>query len=274
MTLIRKTSWFIFFFILTASCLDEPDCFQLNNNLLVVSFGIIGGGADQVAITGGGITSPGTDSIFYDFTLRESFQFPLNPKADNVTININEFYNNHSISIDYKRQLQYVSEDCGERYFYSELAVSDHNFDSVRVAVSLPTNPPRTNIVVYRCPRTNLAGITFRRNDGTAVVEDEVIIKNVEADFETPIFYPSQEITTLNLPLNKDVDTTTFLIEVDSEVKVITFQYERSVETLFEKCGAQTLFSELEIVSSTFTTATIVRDSVQDRPVVNVEVFQ
>ena len=49
---MKRTGWFIFFLILAASCLDDPDCFQLNNNYLGISFYVMGsGGADTLKAT-------------------------------------------------------------------------------------------------------------------------------------------------------------------------------------------------------------------------------
>ena len=47
-TLIRmkKTGLFTFILIVAVSCLNEPDCYQLNNDTVVIYFKIIGGGND------------------------------------------------------------------------------------------------------------------------------------------------------------------------------------------------------------------------------------
>ena len=67
---MKKVAWFVFFAIIAVSCLDEPDCFQLNNNVVIVAFGIVGGGADAIALNG--ITAPGVDGVFYaDTTLAQ-----------------------------------------------------------------------------------------------------------------------------------------------------------------------------------------------------------
>ena len=62
---------------------------------------------------------------------------------------------------DTNAQVQFVSEDCGERYIFSDLKILEYDFDSVRIVNPTPTAPASTNIEIYRCPRTNLMGIDF-----------------------------------------------------------------------------------------------------------------
>jgi hypothetical protein len=63
---MKKTGLFAFTLIVAVSCLNEPDCYQLNNDTVVIYFKIIGGGNDAYQLTS--IQSPATDIIFYSNT--------------------------------------------------------------------------------------------------------------------------------------------------------------------------------------------------------------
>ena len=48
---MKKTGLFTFILIVAVSCLNEPDCYQLNNDTVVIYFRIIGGGSDAFQLT-------------------------------------------------------------------------------------------------------------------------------------------------------------------------------------------------------------------------------
>ena len=262
---MKKLAWFVFLFTVAVSCLNEPDCFQLNNNVVVVSFKILGGGADQYPLFG--ILSPETDSVFNGYEIVGSAGLPLNPLKVETSFNFDGVYEDHVIQLGYKRQVQFVSAECGERYIFTELNVIGHDFDSVRLVNPTPTRPASNNIEVYRCPRTDLMGISF---------ETKKFIKGITADFPTVIFQPGDSITTMDLPVNKDDSTTTFVFDFGDSTKTLKVNYGRTAKTLFTFCGEQTIISSL-IVDTTvtdFDVADVLKDSIQDLPITNLENIQ
>src|SRR6478609_6629896 len=77
---MKKASWFILFLLMGVSCLDQPDCFRQDQNLVGISFKkMFDGQTDTVYIVK--ITSPDThdaDYHFYDTTLVTSLSLPVN----------------------------------------------------------------------------------------------------------------------------------------------------------------------------------------------------
>ena len=74
--MIRKVAQYSFFALLAVSCLDKPDCYNLNNNVIGISFRKIADNrADTVALLG--ITVNGTDSVFYPDVLATGLELPL-----------------------------------------------------------------------------------------------------------------------------------------------------------------------------------------------------
>ena len=48
---MKKLGWFAFFLVFFASCLDDPDCYQLHNDIVGVTFRVMGTGkGDSVLV--------------------------------------------------------------------------------------------------------------------------------------------------------------------------------------------------------------------------------
>src|SRR5688500_13476479 len=61
--MLKKTCWFVFLMMLAISCLDEPECFSLNNNVIGIAFKKMSDSqADTVIFFS--VWAEGTDSVF------------------------------------------------------------------------------------------------------------------------------------------------------------------------------------------------------------------
>jgi hypothetical protein len=74
---MKKLTWFVFFSIIAFSCLNEPDCYQLDNDEIIVAFNVMGFGSDVDTLVD--VRISGTDSIFYPATVTSSLLLPLKP---------------------------------------------------------------------------------------------------------------------------------------------------------------------------------------------------
>ncbi|MBL7857315.1 MAG: hypothetical protein JNM57_06470 [Cyclobacteriaceae bacterium] len=284
MKTVKGAGWFVFFLIIAISCVDTPDCFQLNNNLVQVAFKILGGASDQVPVIG--IDAPGTDSVFYQYQKVSTVQLPLNPFENETTFNFHTFYNDNQMVLGYTYKIQFVSEECGERYIFSDLSIKSYDYDSVRFVGKTLTQPPSTNIEIYRCPRTNFTGVSFKKMSGTAKVQDTVLINAITPNFTAGITYPPGYYRSVDLPLNPNTATTSFTFEFgDGTTKVLTVGYTRSNWTKYQQfCGNKTLIYRLSISEQDFGpdkvklalkgSTTQPADSIQDPPITNLEIFK
>ena len=148
--------------LLSFSCLDQPDCFQLNNNIVGISFRVIGTG-DQDTVGVFGVHLGGTDSVFFKNTLFTRTGLPLNYKFDQTEIIFQRPEQNDTLLLGYSVGTQFVSEDCGARYILSDIDLLRHTFDSVRIVSRSPGRSAQNNIEVFRCPRTGIMNIAFRQ---------------------------------------------------------------------------------------------------------------
>lgn len=149
--MIRKNAWFLVLLIVAAACLDEPDCYLLNNYVIGISFKKIeNSSADTVSLTAYGPLEPPLPFYVGDTTMSRVF-LPLNYFEEETAF---VFQNGDSLDflqLTYLSQAQFVSEDCGEKFVLSNLRVGKHSFDSVRLVVDIPTREGNTiNIEIFQ----------------------------------------------------------------------------------------------------------------------------
>lgn len=137
--MVKKIFLFIVSAIIAAACLDEPDCYQLNNQIVGIGFKkLTDGTADTVSIIGLGTLDP--PILFSEDTLDLSRIFlDLNYFKNETTYFFRDFETFDTLKLGYVSQAQYVSESCGEKFVLSHLKVLDHTFDSVRLVTDVPT---------------------------------------------------------------------------------------------------------------------------------------
>lgn len=269
---MKRLSWFVFLVIITVSCLDQPDCFQLNNNEAAFAFKIIGGGTDAYDIrtihTSG---ADGTILIGENAQGSSAFLLPLNPYASEITYEFDGTFGPYGgqgvkkLSLSYRSQIQFVSEDCGERYYFSEMRPVSTDFDSVRVINAVPTQPPSSNFEIFRCPRTDIINIDF--------VADEAI--------ETITLLPDGVLTvngtigSVLLPLDLSGEESDYLFKYqDGTERKLSVFHGTILRTLAPRCGQQLFVDTLGYIpdKTDFATVTITNDSIYDLPtVVNIE---
>lgn len=136
--------------ILTAACLDEPDCFNLNNNWIGISFKKLENStADTVAFTGYGTVEP--PLLFSLDTTVSKLILPLNYFEDETTFFFESPDSVRLLRLGYISQAQFVSENCGEKFVLSGLQILEHTFDSVRVLRDVPTaDGSATHIEIFQ----------------------------------------------------------------------------------------------------------------------------
>ena len=140
LTMIRKRSWlFILVVITAAACLDEPDCFNLNNDVIGISFRKLEDStADTVALVALGTEEP--PLLFGLDTALSRVNLPLNYFKDETTFFFETEAAVHLLRLGYVSQAQFVSENCGEKFVLSRLRVLETSFDSVRLITDTPTS--------------------------------------------------------------------------------------------------------------------------------------
>jgi len=123
---------------IATACLDEPDCYQLNNHIIGIAFKKLSDSrADTVSFLSFGTLEP-LQAFYGDTTLSRLF-LPLNYFKDETTFFFEGTDSIRFLRLGYVSQPQFVSEACGEKFVLSNLRVLEHTFDSVRLVVDVPT---------------------------------------------------------------------------------------------------------------------------------------
>ncbi len=79
---MKKLGWFTFFLIFFASCLDDPDCYQLHNDIVGVTFRVMGTGKGDSVVVKNFSTG--------EFEHKPSFNYQLNYFVEDATIDLKE----------------------------------------------------------------------------------------------------------------------------------------------------------------------------------------
>ena len=126
--------------LMTAACLDEPDCFHLNNDLVGIAFRKLADSkADTVFLSRAGTEEPAL--VFYADTIVSRLTFPLNYFENETTFMFEDSTNTvRRLRVGYTSQAQFVSENCGEKFVLTDLRIIEHSFDSVRLLIDAPSS--------------------------------------------------------------------------------------------------------------------------------------
>jgi hypothetical protein len=275
--MLKKSSWIICFLLLAISCLDEPDCFRLNNNIVGIAFRKIRGGeADTVALIG--VQASGTDSVFNQYVIGTDFYLPLNFFDTQTSFFIQGLERNYQLATSYVVKSQFVSDECGARFVLSDLSILDHDVDSIRMYNNTPfTSEAGTNIVIYRCPILNRVEVSFRQLDieGNSAVKARKI-NNVVDDLGVSR-YSQTELAAIYLPLNPAANSSTFSLSMadQAEASLLSMSYVKRIRKFYEICGVQEAFAGLDTTSTAhIDSLDIIQDSIQDPPVTNIVIYK
>jgi hypothetical protein len=214
---MKKSSWFIFFLILAVSCLDDPDCFRLNNNVVGFAFRVIGSNrADTVRLVM--VNVSGTDNFVPD-TVTSSVYVPINFTTDSTNVRFTyQDGTTHYLDLRYNLKTQFISEDCGSRYEVSDLLARDTDIDSVRVISSAPNKAAGAiNIELLRCPNPRYVGVAFydmsASNNNTVafnIKSGSLAVDSIIADYSGEVLYPKASRALFYLPVDPNSSETTF----------------------------------------------------------------
>ena len=248
---MKELGWFAFLLLFFTSCLDDPDCYQLHNDIVGVTFRVMGTGqGDSVYVK-----NFTTDKFEY----RPSFNYQINYFTEQGTFDFEGIDGNNFLSFGYTVKNQFISEDCGSAFVLSGLHVLEHDFDSARVVNATPSKKGGTNIEIYRCPETDTLTIDFSQlyatsNGVTITNKRSAFISHpfdsITTDFSGKVF--SGRAATINLPVDLSKNETSFIFKTNTTEETLVVGYNRTTEERYKACGIQTFINELTIKQHTF----------------------
>ncbi|HEY8938438.1 MAG TPA: DUF6452 family protein [Cyclobacteriaceae bacterium] len=284
---MKRVVWFALFLVIGVSCLDQPDCFRQDLNLIGISFRkMYDGNADTVALLN--VSASATDSIFYEKVYGTTFSLPLNYLSTTTTFAIEQLVRDYldgiaqydTMVLKHSSKAQFVSEDCGERFVVSNLELLRSTYDSIQVVSSSPGNPAHINIKIYRCPRTNILRMSFRQlymDKTDTLSKGKLDSRPITTIVNTDAAVTWLQDTTMSavlLPLNPNATSTAYKFNFDNgDENTLTLNYDTEPVQIISKCPVQNVYHNLKAVSN-FKILTVSKDSLQDPPATNIETFR
>ena len=249
---MKKAIWFTFLAAIAISCLDNPDCFRLNNGEFGINFRVMGFGADNKTLTNAEIA--GTNIVVVS-TIASSIGLPLDPLNDTLKYIFNwTDGRKDSFLLGYTAKIQFVSDDCGERHVFDGLTVLENTFDSLSVYSTKPTNPSSVNIQIFRCANPDLFGVSFKHRVTSSTTKDSLVaIQSITSDFGGAVTLPNDTLSSVYLPLNRKADKVQYVFDFGSlGTRVLDITYTRQKRLwATQACDTTTLFSALKVAKTT-----------------------
>ncbi|RAW03319.1 DUF6452 family protein [Pseudochryseolinea flava] len=250
---MKKATWFIFLLIIIASCLNDPDCFRINSNVIGISFRVMGTGkSDTLRMYG--VTTQNTDSTFYRNTAATGIGIPLDFTTTESEYLFQTTRGDYSIALKYDVNVQFVSEDCGSKYVLENLETTGHTFDSIRLVSRTPGTTAGGNIEIFRCPRTDTMAVAFRQLtlSGTTKSSQALVVETngITPDFTGETLYGGEKVSIVYLPVNLDVDKHAMVIDfdqVEGGLRKLDLNYTLTETQRYRPCGVQIFASEMII---------------------------
>jgi hypothetical protein len=259
---VKNISWFIFFILFAVSCLDQPDCFRLNNDLVGISFHVLGSNSEDVisinSIKVNGVTA------FENLETSADISFlPIRLDRSTNTANISILSKGveKQINLSYDSKVQFVSEECGVRYIYSSLELIDHDFDRLDIVNNSPgRDSSSVNIIIYRCPEPDSVGIALYQL--TLPASGKTTSRSLPAGFNSVNvdgagnYYTEDTLSTLELPVNVLVNKANYVFDFADDfgytqnIRTLSLGYAVVEEVRYEACGLQKFVNELSIQPS------------------------
>ena len=84
-----------------------------------------------------------------------------------------------------------------------------------------------------------------------------VIFDSIQVYSTDSVFYKSDTVTVLSLPVNPGITETTFLFYYELKMDSLVLSYTRETKMVSPKCGAFNYFQELGVVSTSFSQVTV-----------------
>jgi len=137
--------------LFAVSCLDGPDCIEKRNNLVGISFKKYSDFKTALSQKIDTITAKGASVGLSGPITTSSLVLPIDYLNDTTYVNIKIEDMDYPLILTYRSKVQFVSDDCGEKYVLSDLGVAEHHFDSVSDDNGTPgLDAKASNIVIFR----------------------------------------------------------------------------------------------------------------------------
>jgi hypothetical protein len=256
---VKKSSWFLLSLLSAFSCLDDPDCYLLNNDVIGISFNVLGSSAAD-SLTFSSLSVNGR-LLWYNAgkdTTVAYLPIPADRFRSGAIIEMNSRGVMKTIDLKYTIKTQFVSEECGPRYIYSDLDLNSHNFERLDIVNNTPgRDASALNIRIYRCPHADTIGLSFYQLTlpETGVSSARSIsakLNSITVDGLAK-YYENRTVSSVELPVNLLASQTVYTFDFADEfgnedsVRTLPINYQVVSELRYEACGVQSFVKALSV---------------------------
>jgi hypothetical protein len=147
---MRTIIWISFLLCVSISCLEEPDCVNIRNDVVGVTFKNFtdGKASDQQIDT---VKAVGASLLLDLNTKTNKILLPLDYTRDTTFYTLRIQDTTYHLVLTYTSQPEFISEACGERFVLGSLKIAEHSFDSVRIVSPKPgIDKNANNIEIFK----------------------------------------------------------------------------------------------------------------------------
>jgi hypothetical protein len=147
---MRTIIWISFLLCVSISCLEEPDCVNIRNDVVGVTFkNFTDGKASNQQIDT--VKAVGASLLLGLNTKTSKILLPLDYTRDTTFYTLRIQDTTYQLVLTYTSQPEFISEACGERFVLGSLKIADHSFDSIRVVSPKPgIDKNANNIEIFK----------------------------------------------------------------------------------------------------------------------------
>lgn len=138
------------------ACAPDEICFTDNSTQVRIDFKrVIYPGTDSAftendTLVFSQVSALDTDSIFVESDTLTRIVLPLNTGKNETTFVFVTDFGMNTLALRYQRTQRLISADCGPEQIIDHLDVVQSTFDSLAVLQPVLTEPPVTNVEIYR----------------------------------------------------------------------------------------------------------------------------
>ena len=139
-----------------AACAPDEICFTENSTEVRIDFKRVFYAGTDSAFTENDtliflqVSALETDSVFIEADTLSRVVLPLNTGKNETTFVFDTDQSTHTLGLQYQRTQRLISADCGAEQIIDQLEAVQSTFDSVTIVLPQLTEPPTTNVEIYR----------------------------------------------------------------------------------------------------------------------------
>ncbi len=234
------------------------------------------------------ITANYPSDIVYQNDTVNTVTLPINLAASSTDFNIILDGISRNVSLNYATTEEERYNVCPLQKYVSGLNVTSADFDSVSIAVvnkkkmDTPVDPATTNVLIFKCPQTNLMKVYFKIKKGENFVSVNNTFNKITNNFSTIEYYKNKKASTVELPINESALSAEYYFDIKvaegqpALIYTLVVNYQKNDKIIFNACSQQSVYNKLIATTPDVASLSILvpKDSLQFPSITNIEIIK